>query len=134
MGATVIYVTSFFFFNFTSKQVWTDGLEACISFVYTDQAQEWVSLDSFVMVNLLKVVLDLCFLMDVIFISSFTLNQRKGSSSVFKTLGRGNDKSSLSSYIRLFEPLVIKALKVGHESSCIFSVSLTVSWEYYCND
>ncbi|ROT64935.1 Huntingtin [Penaeus vannamei] len=48
---------------------------------------------------------------------SFTLNQRKGSSSLFKTLGRGNDKSSLSSYIRLFEPLVIKALKLYTVSS-----------------
>ncbi|KAG7155913.1 Huntingtin-like [Homarus americanus] len=43
--------------------------------------------------------------------------QRKGSTSVFKTLGRGNDKSSLSSYIRLFEPLVIKALKLYTVSS-----------------
>ncbi|CAL4185311.1 unnamed protein product, partial [Meganyctiphanes norvegica] len=37
--------------------------------------------------------------------------QRKGSSGIFKTLTRNNDKSSLSSYIRLFEPLVIKSLK-----------------------
>ncbi|XP_023724383.1 huntingtin-like, partial [Cryptotermes secundus] len=34
---------------------------------------------------------------------------RKGSS--FKVFSRGADKSSLASYIRLFEPMVIKALK-----------------------
>lgn len=48
---------------------------------------------------------------------SLSGNERKGSSSLFKTLGRGNDKSSLSSYIRLFEPLVIKALKLYTVSS-----------------
>lgn len=45
-------------------------------------------------------------------IHSYSLTHRKSSSNLFKTLGRGNDKTSLSSYIRLFEPLVIKALKV----------------------
>ncbi|XP_064096525.1 huntingtin-like [Macrobrachium nipponense] len=48
---------------------------------------------------------------------SLSGNERKGSSNLFKTLGRGNDKSSLSSYIRLFEPLVIKALKLYTVSS-----------------
>ncbi|CAL4176844.1 unnamed protein product, partial [Meganyctiphanes norvegica] len=43
--------------------------------------------------------------------------QRKGSSGIFKTLTRNNDKSSLSSYIRLFEPLVIKSLKLYTVSS-----------------
>nr|XP_045607422.1 huntingtin-like isoform X3 [Procambarus clarkii] len=48
---------------------------------------------------------------------SLSLSQRKGNSNIFKTLGRGNDKLSLSSYIRLFEPLVIKALKLYTVSS-----------------
>ncbi|KAK3887735.1 hypothetical protein Pcinc_008172 [Petrolisthes cinctipes] len=50
-------------------------------------------------------------------ISSFSLSHRKGNVSIFKTLTRGNDKTSLSSYIRLFEPLVIKALKLYTVSS-----------------
>lgn len=53
-------------------------------------------------------------------VSGFTLTHRKSSSNLFKTLGRGNDKTSLSSYIRLFEPLVIKALKVGPASDIGF--------------
>jgi hypothetical protein len=35
---------------------------------------------------------------------------RKGSA--FKGFSRGADRTSLASYIRLFEPMVIKALKV----------------------
>jgi hypothetical protein len=35
---------------------------------------------------------------------------RKGSP--FKGFSRGADRTSLASYIRLFEPMVIKALKV----------------------
>ncbi|XP_050730332.1 huntingtin-like isoform X2 [Eriocheir sinensis] len=50
-------------------------------------------------------------------VSTFSLTHRKSSSNLFKTLGRGNDKTSLSSYIRLFEPLVIKALKLYTVSS-----------------
>ncbi|XP_076067326.1 huntingtin isoform X2 [Oratosquilla oratoria] len=46
-----------------------------------------------------------------------SLTQRKGSSNIFKMIGRNSDKSSLSSYIRLFEPLVIKALKLYTVSS-----------------
>lgn len=41
--------------------------------------------------------------------------RRKGDRKItlpFKQLTRGADKDSLASYIRLFEPMVIKALKV----------------------
>lgn len=39
-------------------------------------------------------------------------SERK-SSLTFKSLARCADKASLASYIRLFEPMVIKSLKVG---------------------
>lgn len=42
---------------------------------------------------------------------------RKGSS--FKVFSRGADRTSLASYIRLFEPMVIKALKVISSTICL---------------
>ncbi|XP_046383294.1 huntingtin isoform X2 [Ischnura elegans] len=44
-------------------------------------------------------------------LNSLKRRSERKVSSIFKNFGRSSDKASLASYIRLFEPMVIKALK-----------------------
>ena len=40
-------------------------------------------------------------------------NRERKATTVLKGLGRNSDRTALASYIRLFEPMVIQALKVS---------------------
>lgn len=42
-------------------------------------------------------------------------NRERKATTIIKGLGRNSDRTALASYIRLFEPMVIQALKVSEE-------------------